>query len=137
MLQLAFQLLISGLISCTLWLQVTSIVGSVCSRVQIFWFHAVHAMVAGEERVAVSTLLACGRVHHHLVAKKKRMLAGLLLETGEARDVHHMCTLLGYGADAICPYLAMEVIVALQEDGKVDGRASRLDLINNYIKVSI
>ena len=64
------------------------------------------------------------------------MLAGLLLETGEARDVHHMCTLLGYGADAICPYLAMEAIVALQEDGKLDGRASRLDLINNYIKVS-
>lgn len=85
--------------------------------------------------MAISTLLACGRVHHHLVAEKKRMLAGLLLETGEARDVHHMCTLLGYGADAICPYLAMEAIVALQEDGKVDGRASRLDLIDNYIKV--
>jgi hypothetical protein len=65
------------------------------------------------------------------------MLAGLLVETGEARDVHHMCTLLGYGADAICPYLAMEAIVALQEDGKVDGRASRLDLIHNYIKVDI
>lgn len=94
-----------------------------------------HAVASGEERVAVSTLLACGRVHHHLVAKKKRMLAGLLLETGEARDVHQMCTLLGYGADAICPYLAMEAIVALQEDGKVDGGASRLDLINNYIKV--
>ena len=107
--------------------------------------HAVHlvdscstdlpAAVSGQERVAISTLLACGRVHHHLVAEKKRMLAGLLLETGEARDVHHMCTLLGYGADAICPYLAMEAIVALQEDGKVDGRASRLDLIDNFIKV--
>ena len=97
----------------------------------------IHAYVvtAGEERVPISSLLACGRVHHHLVATKKRMLAGLLLETGEARDVHHMCTLLGYGADAICPYLAMEAIVALQEDGKVDGRKSRLDLINNYIKV--
>ena len=92
-------------------------------------------MTAGQDRVPISSLLACGRVHHHLVATKKRMLAGLLLETGEARDVHHMCTLLGYGADAICPYLAMEAIVALQEDGKVDGRKSRLDLINNYIKV--
>ncbi|KAL0054356.1 hypothetical protein WJX82_007542 [Trebouxia sp. C0006] len=88
----------------------------------------------GEQRVPISSLLACGRVHHHLVSKKKRMLAGLLVESGEARDVHHMCTLLGYGADAICPYLAMEAIVALQEDGKVDGRASRLDLIENYIK---
>lgn len=85
----------------------------------------------------ISSLLACGRVHHHLVSKKKRMLAGLLVESGEARDVHHMCTLLGYGADAICPYLAMEAVVALQEDGKVDGRASRLDLIENYIKVDI
>ena len=65
------------------------------------------------------------------------MLAGLVVESGEARDVHHMCTLLGYGADAICPYLAMEAIVALQEDGKVDGRASRLDLIDSYIKVDI
>lgn len=89
----------------------------------------------GPDRAPISTLLACGRVHHHLVTNKKRMLAGLLLETGEARDVHHMCTLIGYGADAICPYLAMEAIVALQEDGKVDGRASRLDLINSYIKV--
>ena len=89
----------------------------------------------GAERVPISSLLACGRVHHHLVTNKKRMLAGLLLETAEARDTHHMCTLIGYGADAICPYLAMEAIVALQEDGKVDGRASRLDLINNYIKV--
>ena len=74
-------------------------------------------------------------MHHHLVNNKKRMLAGLLVETAEARDVHHMCTLIGYGADAVCPYLAMEAIVALQEDGKVDGRASRLDLINSYIKV--
>ena len=65
------------------------------------------------------------------------MLAGLVLETGEARDTHHMCSLLGYGADAICPYLAMEAIVALQEDGKVDGRASRLDLFNNYIQAGL
>ena len=93
--------------------------------------------LSGEERVPISSLLACGRVHHHLVSKKKRMLAGLLVESGEARDVHHMCTLLGYGADAICPYLAMEAIVALQEDGKVDGKASRLDLIENYIRVDI
>lgn len=90
---------------------------------------------AGPDRAAISSLLACGRVHHHLVTNKQRMQAGLLIETGEARDVHHMCTLIGYGADAICPYLAMEAIVALQEDGKVDGRASRLDLINSYIKV--
>ena len=62
------------------------------------------------ERVAVSALAACGGVHHHLVQQKKRSKVALMVETGEAREVHHFCVLVGYGADAICPYLAMEAI---------------------------
>ena len=61
-------------------------------------------------RVSVSALVACGGVHHHLVQHKKRSKVALMVETGEAREVHHFCVLVGYGADAIYPYLAMEAI---------------------------
>ena len=60
------------------------------------------------DRVALSALMACGAVHHHLVRHMKRTQIGLVLETGEAREVHHHCLLIGYGADAINPYLAFE-----------------------------
>ena len=62
------------------------------------------------ERVPVSSLLACGAVHHHLVRQAKRTRLGIILETGEAREVHHHCLLVGYGADAINPYLAFEAL---------------------------
>jgi glutamate synthase (NADPH/NADH) len=61
-------------------------------------------------RVPLSTLVACGGVHHHLVLQKKRAKIALMVETAEAREVHHVCVLVGYGADAICPWLTMEVI---------------------------
>ena len=53
-------------------------------------------------------LLAVGAVHHHLIRIGKRMRAWLVCETGEARDVHQMACLIGYGAAAICPYVAFE-----------------------------
>jgi glutamate synthase (NADPH/NADH) large chain len=62
------------------------------------------------DHVAVSSLLAIGAVHHHLVKQAKRTQVGLILETGEAREVHHHCLLIGYGADAINPYLAFEAL---------------------------
>ena len=49
-------------------------------------------------------------VHHHLVDRAKRTRLGIILETGEAREVHHHCLLVGYGADAINPYLAFEAL---------------------------
>ena len=69
------------------------------------------------DRVPVSTLLACGAVHHHLVRNAKRTRIGLVLESGEAREVHHHCLLVGYGADAINPYLAFEALWQAQRDG--------------------
>jgi glutamate synthase (NADPH/NADH) large chain len=69
------------------------------------------------DRVPVSALLATGAVHHHLVSKAKRTRIGLVLETGEAREVHHHCLLVGYGADAINPYLAFEALWQAHEDG--------------------
>jgi glutamate synthase (NADPH/NADH) large chain len=71
----------------------------------------------GAERAAVSALLACGAVHHHLVRRTKRTRIGIVLETGEAREVHHHSLLAGYGADAINPYLAFEALWQASRDG--------------------
>ena len=65
---------------------------------------------AGAERVPISALLATGCVHHHLVRTHSRTRIGIIVETGEAREVHHHCLLIGYGADAINPYLAFEAL---------------------------
>ncbi len=72
------------------------------------------------DRVAMSSLLACGAVHHHLVRQAKRTRIGILLESGEAREVHHHCLLAGYGADGINPYLAFEALWQASRDGLVD-----------------
>ncbi|EPS62791.1 hypothetical protein M569_11998, partial [Genlisea aurea] len=73
-------------------------------------------------RVAVSSLLVVGAVHHHLVKKLERTRVALIVESAEPREVHHFCTLVGFGADAICPYLALEAIWRLQADGKIPPR---------------
>ncbi|KAL4421584.1 hypothetical protein ABPG75_010875, partial [Micractinium tetrahymenae] len=89
---------------------------------------------AGRDRVAVSSLMAVGHVHHHLVTLQKRSRVGLLLESAEAREVHHFCLLLGYGVDAVCPYLAFETLGALREDGHIPADLPDDKLADNYIK---
>jgi glutamate synthase (NADPH/NADH) large chain len=71
----------------------------------------------GPDRVALSSLLAVGAVHHHLVRRTKRTRIGIVVETGEAREVHHHCLLIGYGADAINPYLAFESLWHSRREG--------------------
>lgn len=100
-----------------------------------------HVTAFSAKRVAVSSLLAVGAVHHHLVSKLERTRIGLIVESAEPREVHHFCTLVGFGADAICPYLAVETIWRLQVDGKIptkeDGNFhSREDLVKKYFKAS-
>ena len=68
-------------------------------------------------RIPLSALIACGAVHHHLIGCHKRSRLGLVVETGEAREVHHFCLLTGYGADAINPYLAFEALWQARQDG--------------------
>ncbi|KAB5582623.1 putative glutamate synthase [Coniochaeta sp. 2T2.1] len=85
------------------------------------------------DRVPVSSLLASGMVHHHLVSNKWRALAAIVVETAEAREVHHMCVLLGYGVDAINPYLAMECIMKLNREKLIKKKLSDEQLIKNYI----
>ncbi len=75
----------------------------------------------GAQRVPVSTLLATGAVHHHLVRNHARTRIGIAVETGEAREVHHHCLLIGYGADAINPYLAFEALWQARRDGLLPG----------------
>jgi glutamate synthase (NADH) len=71
----------------------------------------------GPDRLPLSALIACGGVHHHLVSQKKRAKVAILVDTGEAREVHHLCVLIGYGADAICPWLVLEIIHKVAREG--------------------
>ena len=81
-------------------------------------------------RMPLSALLACSSIHHHLVNKQLRTKIGIILETGEAREVHHHCLLFGYGADAVNPYLAFESIFQALEDGTLqDDKLKQKDQI--------
>ncbi|KAG6360251.1 hypothetical protein INS49_011307 [Diaporthe citri] len=84
------------------------------------------------DRISVSTLLASGMVHHHLVNNKWRSMAAIVVETAEAREVQHMCVLLAYGADGINPYLAMECILKLNREKLIRKKMTDEDLIKNY-----
>ncbi|MCJ1433823.1 glutamate synthase [NADH] [Xylographa pallens] len=84
------------------------------------------------DRVPVSALLATGMVHHHLVRNRWRSRVALVAETAEAREVHHMCVLLGYGVDAICPYLAMECILKMNREKLIRKKLTNEQVIQNY-----
>nr|NVI74134.1 putative glutamate synthase 1 [Cucujiformia] len=86
----------------------------------------------GKERVPISSLIALGAVHHHLIEMRSRMKVALVVETAEAREVHHICVLLGYGADAICPYLALELASSLRDQGILDTSLSDEAIYQNY-----
>ncbi len=68
-------------------------------------------------RAPFPTLLAVSAIHHHLIRQGKRMKASLIVESGDAREEHHFACLIGYGASAICPYLAFETVTHLAEKG--------------------
>ncbi len=69
------------------------------------------------ELAPIPSLLLTGAVHHHLVREKTRTQVGLLVETGDVREVHHVALLVGYGAAAVNPYLAMESVEDLAREG--------------------
>src|SRR5262249_36728627 len=85
------------------------------------------------ELAPIPALLLVSAVHHHLIEKKTRTRVGLVIETGEARETHHMALLLGFGAAAINPYLAFETITDLIGDGILTGVTPR-QATRNYIK---
>jgi len=65
------------------------------------------------KRVSIPALLACAAMHHHLIRSGQRTSTGLVVDTGSAREVHHFALLAGYGAEAVCPWLAYETIASL------------------------
>jgi glutamate synthase domain-containing protein 2/glutamate synthase domain-containing protein 1/glutamate synthase domain-containing protein 3 len=79
----------------------------------------------GPRRAPIPALLAVAAVHHHLVREGTRLRAGIILESGEPREVHHFATLIGYGASAINPYLLLETLDELVLQGRLDGRIVR------------
>ena len=88
--------------------------------------------MAGPDRLAVPSLLALGAVHQHLLQTKQRPKVALLLECGDAREVHDFCVLLGYGADGIYPYVAYEALAKMNAEGEVFARTN-LQLSNEKI----
>ncbi|MFB9674402.1 glutamate synthase large subunit [Streptosporangium vulgare] len=84
----------------------------------------------------IPSLLLTGAVHHHLIAEKTRTKIGLVVETGEAREAHHMALLVGYGAGAVNPYLAIETVEDMVDSGalKVDRHKAVRNLIKAYGK---
>ncbi len=85
-----------------------------------------------EDRIAIPALLGTSAAHHHLVRTGLRNFLGLVVETGEAREVHHFCALAGYGAEAINPYLAFETLSAMRDD--LPEKLSERQLYRRYIK---
>ena len=86
----------------------------------------------GPDKVAIPALMALSAIHQHLVSEGLRTTAGLVVETGTAREVHHFAVLAGYGAEAVHPYLAMETLTHLHHTLSGDLGADKA--IYNYIK---
>ncbi|HEX4298499.1 MAG TPA: glutamate synthase-related protein, partial [Devosia sp.] len=88
--------------------------------------------MVGPDRIAIPALLATAGVHHHLIRKGLRTSVGLVVETGDAREIHHFCALAGYGAEAINPYLAFETLLAMKPD--LPEEVDEHEIVHRYIK---
>jgi glutamate synthase (ferredoxin) len=85
------------------------------------------------ERAAIPSLLATAAVHHYLVKSGERTRCGLVVESGDAREVHHVCLLIGYGAGAVNPWVAFETLDDMIDQGVLPG-VDRAKAVRNYIK---
>jgi glutamate synthase (NADPH/NADH) large chain len=90
---------------------------------------------SNDELAPIPSLLLTSAVHHHLIREKARTKVGLIVECGDAREVHHMALLLGYGAGAINPYLAFETIEDMIDQGVITGVTKR-QAVKNFVKAS-
>jgi glutamate synthase (NADPH/NADH) large chain len=88
----------------------------------------------GAEQAPIPSLLATAAVHHHLIRTGKRVRAGLVVETAEAREVSHLCLLIGYGAGAVNPYLALDTVARLAQKSMLGRPISEPQAQINYIK---
>ncbi|HYO08551.1 MAG TPA: glutamate synthase large subunit [Tepidisphaeraceae bacterium] len=88
------------------------------------------------DNAPIPALLATAGVHHHLIREGTRTQCGLVVETGEARESHHFCLLIGYGAGAINPYLAFETLADLEKEGLLPPDLDYAHAKKNYIKAA-
>ena len=99
---------------------------------------------SGPDTGPLPSLLAVGMMHHHLIRNRDRLRVGLVVESGEPREVHHFCLLLGYGAAAINPYLALQTVAELARLGEFvpqdvtpgDGEVAAYVAVKNYLKAA-
>jgi len=88
-----------------------------------------------EELTPIPSLLTTAAVHHHLIREGTRTRCGLVIESGEPREVHHFCLLIGYGAGAVNPYLACETIIDMVNDGRIKDVAAEA-AVEHYLKAA-
>ncbi|KTR05808.1 glutamate synthase [Aureimonas ureilytica] len=88
----------------------------------------------GPDRIPIPALLATAAVHHHLIRKGLRTAAGLVVESGEPREVHHFACLAGFGAEAINPYLAFDTLLAMHERGDFPPEVDAKEVVGRFIK---
>ena len=88
----------------------------------------------GPDRIDIPTLLATAAVHHHLIRKGLRTSVGLVVESGEPREVHHFCCLAGFGAEAINPYLAFDTLLDMHSNGQFPPEVDAYEVVSRYIK---
>ncbi|MBM4361511.1 MAG: glutamate synthase large subunit, partial [Deltaproteobacteria bacterium] len=89
---------------------------------------------AGDDVAPVPALLATAALHHHLVRSGTRTKIGIIVETGEAREVHHFCLLTGYGASAVNPYLALDTLEGMVDEGTYPGLTDAKQAKYRFIK---
>ena len=86
------------------------------------------------QKVPIPSLLACAGLHHHLIRQGTRTKVSIVVETGEARELHHFAVLIGYGANAVNPYLTFETIEAMLKDSKFELTMAFKDAEKNFLK---
>jgi glutamate synthase domain-containing protein 2/glutamate synthase domain-containing protein 1/glutamate synthase domain-containing protein 3 len=88
----------------------------------------------GADRAAMPSLLAVGAVHHHLVREGTRLQIGLVVETGQAKEIHHVACLIGYGASAVNPYVMFESLYTLHREGRLPEGMDPEEAVQRTIK---
>lgn len=86
------------------------------------------------DHAAIPSVLATAALHHHLIREGLRAKADIILEVADVRETHHFATVLGYGASAVNPYLALETLYALRDEAVVDPELSNKQVVAKYIK---
>lgn len=84
------------------------------------------------DHVAIPSVLATAAVHHYLIREKLRSGADIILESGDIRETHHFATVIGYGAAAVNPYLALESMYGLRDEGVLDSNLTDEDIVAKY-----